>query len=82
MPDDQEVFDTRPDAEARCRELERDSDATWIAYPAQGRWQIAETNLPRQTAPESTATEAKPRPPEADDPQSSLGRGLPGTGHQ
>lgn len=79
--DQEEFFDSRPEAEARCRELERDSDSSWIAYPADGRWRIAETNLPPQEAPDGTATASKPQP-DADDPRSSLGRGLPGTGYQ
>lgn len=80
--DQEEFFDSRPEAEARCRELERDSDSSWIAYPADGRWRIAETNLPPQEAPDGTATESKPRPPDADDPRSSFERDAPfgGTG--
>lgn len=78
MSDEVEFFDSPADAEARCRELERDSDSTWIAYPAEGRWRIAETNLPPQTSPEGSASESKPRPPDADDPRSGGARDVPG----
>ena len=78
MAEEQEVFDSREEAEARCRELEKESGSTWLAYPAEGRWRIAGTNLPRQTPPDSTATESKPRPPDTDDPRSSGQRDVPG----
>jgi hypothetical protein len=78
VAEEQEVFDSREEAEARCRELERESGSTWIAFPAQGRWRIAGTNLPRQEAPGSSASESKPRPPEPDDPRSSGQRNVPG----
>ena len=78
MAEEQEVFYSREEAEARCRELEKESGSTWLAYPAEGRWRIAGTNLPRQKAPDSTASESKPRPPDADDPRNSGQRDVPG----
>ena len=80
MGDKPESFDTREAAEARCRELERDSDTTWMAFPAGGKWQVIGTNLPRQEPPDGTTTESKPRPPDADDPRSSFDRDAPHRG--
>jgi hypothetical protein len=81
VTEEQETFDSREEAEARCRELERETGSTWLAYPAEGRWRIAGTNLPRQAPPGGTASESKPKPPEPDDPRSGPGRDLPGTGY-
>lgn len=75
-----ESFDTREEAEERCRELERDSDTAWMAFPAAGRWSVVGTNLPRQETPRGSTTESKPRPPQPDDPRSGLGRDVPGYG--
>ena len=80
MGEKPESFDTREAAEARCRELERDSDTTWMAFPAGGKWQVIGTNLPRQEPPEGSTSESKPRPPQPDDPRSGLGRDVPGYG--
>jgi hypothetical protein len=80
MGEEPESFDTREAAEARCRELERESDTTWMAYPAEGRWRVVGTNLPRQEPPRGSHTEGRPRPSEPDDPRSSFGRNIPGAG--
>ena len=80
MGRDPESFATREEAEARCRELEKESDTTWMAYPAGGRWQVIGTNLPRQERPQDTAIESKPKPAQPDDPRSGLGRDVPGAG--
>ncbi len=80
MGTEPESFDTREEAEERCRELERDSDTAWMAYPAEGRWRVVGTNLPRQQAPEGSSTESRPRPSEPEDPRSGPGRNVPGYG--
>jgi hypothetical protein len=75
-----ETFDTREEAEARCRELERASDTAWMAFPSAGRWSVVGTNLPRQEAPRGSTTEGRPRPPAPGDPRSGPGRDVPGYG--
>ena len=80
MSEKPESFETREEAEARCRELERESDTTWMAFPAEGRWQVVGTNLPRRSRPRARPAESKPRPPQPDDPRSGLGRDVPGYG--
>jgi len=53
-----------------CRQREGDEpDSSWLAWQGDdGRWMAARTNLPRQEDPTGTATEAKPKPPQADNP--------------
>jgi len=72
-------FDSREEAEAFCREREgEEPDASWLAWQGEdGRWTAARTNLPRHEDPRGTATEAKPRPPEGDDPRTGLARDVP-----
>lgn len=70
MTERRPTFETREEAEAFCREREgKEPDSSWLAFPSDdGRWTAVRTNLPRQEDPLGTATEAKPKPPQADDP--------------
>jgi hypothetical protein len=65
------TFGTREEAETFCREREAEEpDSSWLAFPSDdGRWTAVRTNLPRHEDPLDTATEATPKPPQADDPR-------------
>ena len=65
------TFETRAEAEAFGREREvEEPDSSWLAFRSdEGRWAVTRTNLPRHEDPLDTATEAKPKPPQADDPR-------------
>ncbi len=77
MDDERPGFEMRAAAEAYCREREREApDGSWLPFKADGRWTAARTNLPRYEDPTGSATTAKPKSPEPDDPRSDLGRSL------
>jgi hypothetical protein len=79
MEDRPQSFDSREDAEAFCRERQReDAAGTWIPWQRDdGRWIALRTNLPH-TQPSGSHSESKPRPPEPDDPRSGGARDVPG----
>jgi hypothetical protein len=73
---------TRADALSECRRLaaEDPDRATHSWIPRElpdGRWTVAKLGVPPR-APMATAQEAKPRPPQADDPRPALWRDVGG----
>jgi hypothetical protein len=78
VSDERPTFETRAEAEAFCREREADepNEASWLPFQADGRWTAVRTNLPRHEDPLGSATEAKPKPPDADDPRSASQRDI------
>ena len=69
MSEERRSFETRAEAEAFCHEREGDDpDGSWLPFEADGRWTAVHTNLPRHEDPLGAATEAKPKPPQADNP--------------
>jgi hypothetical protein len=77
MNDPRPSFDTRADAEAFCRQREdEDPASSWLPFEADGRWTAVRTNLPRSEDPTGSATAAKPKPPEPDDPRSNFARNV------
>jgi hypothetical protein len=82
MSDDRPTFETREEAEAFCREREREeTDSSWLAFESDdGQWTTVRTNLPRHEDPMGTATEATPKPSPADDPRTVQERDVPWPG--
>jgi hypothetical protein len=75
MSDRRPSFESKQEAEAFCRERERrEPKSSWLPFEADGRWTAVRTNLPRHEEPLGTATTAKPKPPEADDPRTQQQR--------
>jgi hypothetical protein len=78
---------TRLEAEAEAERLngahpER-KHFQWTALPSrEGVWSVVKIPAPRgaRLEPLTATTEAKPKPPQADDPRSNLGRTLPSHG--
>jgi hypothetical protein len=78
MSDQRPSFDTRAEAEAFCREREEAGpDGSWMPFESAGRWTAVRTNLPRNEDLTGSATAAKPKPPEADDPRTPQQRDAP-----
>jgi hypothetical protein len=72
------TFETRADAEAYCREREREHPGTgWLTWHEETRWRVARTNLVAKEAATGTTTAAKPKPPEPEDPRRGLARDVP-----
>ena len=75
---------TRAEAEQHCRELNagaRPAEAPWIAREVEpGDWRPARPRIAGmpEREPYTATTEAKPRPPEPDDPRDALNRNIPG----
>jgi hypothetical protein len=75
---------TQAEAEARCRELaETHPDrqrVRWIAREGRDGWEIVRIPLPEGVSlrPLTPGIEAKPRPPQADDPRPAHIRNAPG----
>jgi hypothetical protein len=81
MGEERPMFETRVEAEALCRERERqEPGASWLAFEAEGSWMAVRTNLPRHEDPMGTATEAKPNPSPADDPRTPQQQNAPWPG--
>jgi hypothetical protein len=77
MAEQRPSFDTCAEAEAFCREREEaDPDGSWMPFESAGRWTAVRTNLPRNEDATGSATAAKPKPPDPEDPRSDLGRNL------
>jgi hypothetical protein len=75
VTEERPTFETRAEAEAYCREREREDPAgSSLAFEADGRWTAVRTDLPRNEDPSGSATEARPKPPQADDPRSAPSR--------
>ena len=75
---------TRADAEERCRDLNAalaDGEPPWIVREVEsGDWRPARpriAGLPERT-PLKATIEAKPKPPQAEDPRDALNRNVPG----
>jgi hypothetical protein len=73
---------TRDEALAECRRLaEEHADRathSWIARESRdGEWTVVKLNVPAKR-PLGTLEEAKPRPPQADDPRPALWRDVGG----
>lgn len=79
MSEERPTFETRAEAEAFCRAREEEQPgASWLTWEGEdGRWMAARTNLPRHEDPTGTATAARPKPPEPDDPRSGPMRDIP-----
>jgi hypothetical protein len=79
VSDERPTFETRAEAEAFCRGREaEEADSSWLVFQAEdGRWTAARTDLPRHEDPTGTATAARPKPPEPDDPRSGRMRDIP-----
>jgi hypothetical protein len=66
---------TRTEAESRAAELNREhperAKYRWLAREGGDGWQVARISLPAglRIDPIKTTTEARPRPPQADDPR-------------
>lgn len=66
---------TREEAELRAAELNREhpdrAKARWMARERGGVWEVARVSLPAgmRIDPVTETTEAKPKPPQADDPR-------------
>jgi hypothetical protein len=70
VTEDRPSFETREQAEAFCRERESEEpESSWLPFQADGHWTAVRTNLPRYEDPLGTATEARPKPSQADDPR-------------
>jgi hypothetical protein len=70
MSDRRPRFESKQESEAFCRERERqEPDSSWLPFEVDGGWTALRTNLPRHEEPLGTATAAKPKPPEPDDPR-------------
>jgi hypothetical protein len=74
----------RREAEAEARRLgeehpERDRHR-FVARERDGEWEVVRIPLPagRRVAPRGTSTEAKPKPPQADDPRTNFDRNVGG----
>ena len=75
MSDERPTFETRAEAEAFCHEREAEEpEASWLPFQADGRWSAVRTNLPRHEDPLGSATEEKPEPSPADNPQTQQQR--------
>ena len=73
---------TRDEAIAECSRLAREHDdrATHSWLPRElgpGHWAVVKVGVPRH-APLGSITEARPRPPQADDPRPALWRDVGG----
>ncbi len=78
MTEERPSFETREQAEAFCRERENEGpEASWLAFEADGHWTAVRTNLPRHEDPLGTATEARPKPSQADDPRTAQQQNAP-----
>ena len=75
---------TRDQAQRRAAELNRDHPdrhaARWLAREGEDGWEVVRVRLPGgvRIDPLTTTTEAKPRPPEADDPRPAFIRNVGG----
>ncbi|MGH2961352.1 MAG: hypothetical protein ACRDL3_04040 [Solirubrobacterales bacterium] len=70
MTDRRPRFETEDEAKAFCRDREAEEpQSSWLPFQQDGRWTAVRTNLPRHDAPHGSATEAKSKPPQADDPR-------------
>jgi hypothetical protein len=73
----------RADAQDLCERLAREhperATHTWIAREgADGDWQVLKVAIPgRRREPLAETTEAKPAPPQPDDPRPSIYRNIP-----
>ena len=68
---------TREEAEARCAELnaarEEGDPGHWLTREGEDGWEVVRVNVPglAERGPLKETTEARPRPPTADDPRPS-----------
>jgi hypothetical protein len=72
---------TRDDATAHVAELNAAGDGVWfVREVSAGEFEAVRVKAPgfKPTAPLKTAAEAKPRPPEPDDPRTSYDRNVGG----
>ena len=71
---------TRGEAEARCAELNASGSAHWMVREADGgAWEVVSVKVPglSERGPLKEITEARPRPPTADDPRPSSVQNVP-----
>jgi hypothetical protein len=75
---------TRAEAQEHCRRLaaehpDRETHAWFAREGPPGEWSVAKVPLPPSVKrdPLKASIEAKPRPPEADDPRSAIARNVP-----
>ncbi len=73
---------TREQAEAEARRLgeehpERDR-YQFLTRQRRGDWEVVRVPLPARAGPVKTSTEAKPKPPQPDDPRTSFDRNVGG----
>ena len=73
----------RQDAEALAERLSREhperASHRWVARQAGEGWEVVKVTVPEgmRRDPLKASTEAKPKPPQADDPRSSISRQVP-----
>ena len=66
---------TRAEAEGeRDRLAVEQPEVTWLVAEREGEWQVVKVGLKPADAPTGELTEAKPRPPQPDDPRPAPAR--------
>jgi len=72
---------TREEAEAlRAKLAAGDPDTTFFVFPRDGGWVVAKANVTPRAPESGTATAARPRPADADDPRDAATRNIPPLG--
>jgi len=70
---------TREEAESeRSRLAEEQPDSTWLVREGADGWQVLKVGIPSVTKPTGSLTAGKPKPPDPDDPRSSISKNLGG----
>lgn len=69
---------TRKEAEAlRAKLAAEDPDSTFFVFPRDGAWIVAKANVEPRSSDSGTATAARARPSNADDPRDTATRNIP-----
>jgi hypothetical protein len=72
---------TRAEAEElRAKLAAQDPSATFYVFPRDGGWVVAKANVAPRASDAGTATAARPRPRDADDPRDTAARNIPPLG--
>jgi hypothetical protein len=69
---------TRQEAEElRAKLAAEDPSASFFVFPRDGAWVVAKANVAPRAPDAGTATAARPRPSNADDPRDTATRNIP-----